>query len=138
MPPTRTVLAALGLIVAAGLWGCTSEDDRPASFSYIYPTIIEPNCSTIGCHSSFVATYGLQLDTYEGAYAILVGAPCEPGAPPVAPQQNFVRPGQPDRSKLIYLLEGTDVPRRMPPDVPLPSKDVDLVRQWILEGAQCN
>ncbi len=94
----------------------------------------------MGCHNSLVATYGFRFDTLEGAYTQLTGVVCDPDVPEVEgePPGNFVRPGQPDRSKLVYLLRGDDVPRRMPPDIPLPEKDIELVERWILEGAQCN
>jgi hypothetical protein len=124
--------------LCAALIGCSSDDDRSTSFSYIYATIIEPSCTTIGCHNEFVATYDLELDTLEEAYEDLVGSPCDPATPPDPAAATYVIPGQPDRSKLIYLMEGDDVPRRMPPDTPLPAADIDLVRQWILEGAECS
>ena len=74
----------------------------------------------------------------EAAYAILVGHACE--APPSAgaPPRNFVAPGEPERSRLMYLLIGDEVKRQMPPDRALPDVDIDLIEQWILEGATCD
>jgi hypothetical protein len=129
----RRVVLACALLSA-----CAAEDDRPATFTYVYTTIVQPSCTTIGCHNTFTQTYGFRFDTLSGTYAYLTGTVCHPGEPPGTPPGNFVRPGQPDRSKLVHLLRAQDVPRRMPPDRPLPEADIELVEQWILEGAECN
>jgi hypothetical protein len=133
----RVALASLLLLGAAA---CSSEDDRPATFAYVYTTIIQPSCTTIGCHNRLTQTYGFRFGTLEGAYVLLTGQVCD-GLPPdpagEAPS-NFVIPGQPDRSKLVYLLRGEDVPLRMPPDRAIPEVDIELVERWILEGAQCD
>jgi hypothetical protein len=117
---------------------CASEDDRPATWSYVWATIIEPSCTTVGCHSSFSATYGFRFDSKKGAYTYLTGRSCDEPDAPGAPPRSYVSPGQPDRSQLVYLLRGEDVPRRMPPDTPLPERDIELIERWILDGAECN
>lgn len=120
------VLLGTALGLAVGVAGCADDrDERPASWSYISVAIIVPNCGTVGCHSRHTATYGLQLDTREGAYSDLVGG-------------NFVVPGRPDASKLVHLLRGDEVLTQMPPDNPLPAADLDLIERWILDGAQDN
>jgi hypothetical protein len=133
---------ALGALTLAGaaavaIGGC-GEDDRPASWSYIHTAIIAPNCATSSCHSESTAQAGVRLHSVEAAYTILVGRACESNDPPGSAVGNFVRPGQPDRSQLMYLLEGVEVKRQMPPDRPLPDRDIGLVERWILEGAPCN
>lgn len=130
------MFAAAALLAVA----CASEDDRPASFEYIYAVAIEPSCATIGCHSSFAATAGLRLDTLEGAYTALTGTVCEPDGepPPGEPPRSWVAPGQPDRSELMFLLRGEGRALRMPPDRPMPEADIELIERWILEGALCN
>ena len=121
----RSALVALGL-----LWiGCAGEDDRPARWSYISTAIIQPNCATAGCHSALSATGGVQLYSRAAGYVTLVGSPAD------ATQRNFVVPGQPDQSKLMYLLRGQEI-WRMPPDGQLPQADIDLIEQWILDGAK--
>ncbi len=134
----RGVGAALAL-AAASAGGC-AEDDRPASFQYIHTAIIAPNCTTSSCHTLVVAQAGVRLHTVESAYTMLVGRPCEgeSSEPDLEPPRNFVAPGQPDRSRLMYLLTGEEARRRMPPDRPLPDPDIDLIERWILEGAPCN
>lgn len=139
---TAIRFATWAVIVGAALCagaGCGSDtDDRPVSFSYIHATIIDPGCTTVGCHNAFAAAYGFGLETREGAYSILVGAPCDEGEPPTDPLDVFLRPGDPERSRVLKMIEGDDVALRMPPDEPLPEADIELVRQWILEGALCN
>jgi hypothetical protein len=132
------VRAAICLLPAlAGLAGCADEvDERPASFPYIWAAVLRPSCTTSGCHSRLSATYGLQFETLEGSYYALTGRACGVELDGEAPR-NFVVPGHPDRSKLMYLLTGDQV-RRMPPDAPLPDPDIDLVERWILEGATCD
>ena len=121
----RLAIAALGVACAA----CAGEDDRPARWSYISTTIIQPNCATAGCHSALSATGGVQLHSREAGYVALVGSPDDPE------QRNLVVPGQPDQSKLMYLLRGEEI-WRMPPDGQLPQADIDLIERWILDGAR--
>jgi hypothetical protein len=93
------------LALAAIPAGC-GEDDRPPAWSYLHEAILEPSCATASCHSSFSAAGGLKLHDAEAGYAILVGRPCESATPPGEAPRNFVDPGHPERSRLIYLLRG--------------------------------
>jgi hypothetical protein len=140
MASTRCVRVGWISLVVCMLAGCASEDDRPPTFTYVYTTILQPSCATIGCHNRYAQTYGFRFDTLHGTYAYLTGVVCnedEPD-PPGEPAGNFVRPGDPERSKLMHLLRAEDVPRRMPPDRALPDVDIDLIERWILEGARCD
>jgi hypothetical protein len=125
--------AVLGLVLAA----CAGEDDRPATWSYIHEAIITPNCTTAGCHNDETATAGLEMSEAGGAYAALVGQPCDVG-PGAGGARGYVDPGSPERSTLMYLLRGEERGRAMPPDRLLGDGDVDLVERWILEGAPCD
>jgi hypothetical protein len=126
---------ALALAVASG--GC-GEDDRPASFEYIHTAILAPSCATVSCHTGAVSQAGIRLDTVESAYTMLVGRPCEGDDLDETATRNFVDPGHPERSRLMYLLHGEEVRRAMPPDRLLPEPDIELIERWILEGASCN
>ena len=54
----RLVLVA----AAAVLIGCGSADDtRPAKWSFISATIIEPSCATVNCHSKIADRAGVDL-----------------------------------------------------------------------------
>ncbi len=122
------------LALAAG--GCETAADRPADWAYVHAAILEPSCATALCHGQVAARAGVDLSTSASAYAVLVGRVC--GAPPQPgdPVGNFVRPGHPESSRLMYLLRGqrTDV---MPPDAPLPAGEIAVIERWILEGAPC-
>jgi hypothetical protein len=76
--------------------------------------------------------FGVQLDTVEGGYVALVGSPAVPGE---ATGKNFVVPGQPDASRLMWMLRGEES-QNMPPDEALPAADIALIEKWILEGAR--
>lgn len=101
-----------------------------AEFESIQDNVFTPIC--MACHAGAAAPLGLRLD--EGvSFAMLVNAPSVE-----VPAVLRVAPGDPDASYLIAKLEGTaDVGERMPLGGPaLPRADIDVIRQWILEGAQ--
>lgn len=103
-----------------------------AEFGSIQDNIFTPSCAIPGCHVGAAAPQGLRLD--EGnSFALLVGMPSMQ-----VPEQLRVSPGNPDSSYLILKLEGTAaVGGRMPLNGPpfLPQATVDVVRQWISDGA---
>ena len=130
-------LALAGACVA--LAACAEVEDRPASWSFVHAVIVAPNCTSSNCHSQLAATAGLQLDELEGAYFYLTGRPCDPGGTggELTGDHNFVLPGQPESSRLVHLLRGKNT-IVMPPDVPLPEAEIEIIERWILEGAECN
>jgi hypothetical protein len=112
---------ALASIAAAG---CGEEiDPRPASWSYIHPAIVVPNCATIGCHSDTSEQKNLNLESEDEALDDLN-------------EGRLVIPGDPSTSPLILQLQGVGGRLRMPPDAPLPEADVALIQKWIAEGAR--
>jgi hypothetical protein len=126
------------LACAAMLPGaCAAIEDRPATWSYVYTTIIQPNCTSSNCHSGSAGTGGLRFESLGATYVYLTGRLCDPLADDGAADHNFVVPYDPERSKLMYMLRGEST-WRMPPDVALPAVEIELVERWILEGAQCN
>jgi hypothetical protein len=140
MPSTQSMssersrsLPGRWLGLALLFFACGEQDDRPARWSYIHETIIRPSCTTSGCHSELGHAADLVLEDSEDAYRELVGAIC--GNDPTG--RNFVAPGQPENSSLMYQLLGIERVR-MPPDIPLPEVDIALIERWILEGALCN
>ncbi len=112
-------MAALGL-------GCGSAtDDRPATWSFISATIIEPSCATVNCHSAVAQRAGVDLHDRATGHKALV-------------DRHFVVPSDqsvPRMSALLYLLNGQGA-LRMPPDGPLPEADIDLIDKWIAAGAK--
>jgi hypothetical protein len=129
--------AALIVACLAAGTAC-GADDRPPTWDYVYGAIVRPNCATVACHTSGAAAEGINLETSAAAYVILTGRTCNDD--PDLPQESvgsYVVPGDPTRSQLVRLLIGEDVARSMPPDRLLPMQDVELVEEWIAEGATC-
>lgn len=142
-------LCVAGTMVCA-LGGCAGngegldENGRPLDGSGGGPGTLEPTFQSIqdqvftpictACHAGAAAPLGLRLE--EGAsYALLVNAPSVE-----VPAQFRVQPGNPDASYIIQKLEGTAaVGGRMPLNgTPLPQATIDVIRQWITDGATDN
>jgi hypothetical protein len=99
------------------------------NFDSIQANIFEPLCEH--CHAGANAPAGLRLDA-ANSYAMLVGI-----ASVERPNILRVAAGDPNNSYLIQKLEGTaGVGERMPAGLPaVPQADIDIVRQWISDGA---
>jgi methionine-rich copper-binding protein CopC len=110
-----------------------SNPDTPlsADFQSIQDNVFTPIC--VRCHSGAAAPEGLQLD--EGhSYALLVGV-----SSGEMPNLDRVKAGDPDSSYLVQKLEGAPgiAGARMPKGGPyLPQSTIDVIRQWITNGAQ--
>ena len=129
-------IAAMATMTAA----CSADDDRPASYEYIQSAILAPNCATIGCHSEFSAVRNHEFDDFETTYMILTGVSCDQAQDQDPPGPGgLVSAREPEGSLLLLVLrvEG-QADFIMPPDRPLPGADIDLIEQWIVEGARCN
>ncbi|MGE0399501.1 MAG: hypothetical protein AB7T06_22495 [Kofleriaceae bacterium] len=131
------------VVVALGLTGCLASESPPTSWSYVHATVIRPACTTAGCHSKLTAAAGLDLSAADGAYTFLTGRICGAVEQPFDPPRNFVVPGSPESSQLVYQLRGADDRGRpyrdvMPPDTRLPDVEIDLVVAWIEDGARCD
>jgi hypothetical protein len=102
-----------------------------ATFASIQANIFTPICTR--CHSGPAAPQGLQLDA-QHSYALLVGVPSTE-----SPALLRVKPGDPDSSYIVQKLEGAPgiVGARMPFGGPyLSQSTIDIIRQWITDGAQ--
>ena len=127
----------LTLILASALSACLKSEVEPtksaeitANFSSIQSQIFNVTCTTNGCHSASDPDAGLILDA-ENSYSLLVNQPSQQ-----KPAFSRVAPGDPDNSYLIHKLEGTGEKNRMPfRGSALPQQTIDVVRQWIADGA---
>ena len=101
-----------------------------ANFASIQDKLFTPICTA--CHLGANAPQGLRLDA-ANSYALLVGV-----ASAEVPSLKRVQPGDPANSYLIQKLSGTaSVGARMPLNgTPLVQADIDMIRQWITDGAQ--
>ena len=115
----HALLAALALGALASACGI-GADQRPADWAYIHAAIVVPSCASASCHGSSTRAGGLDFQDAAATRQKWLDAP-------------YVTPGDPN-SPLLYLLEGRERDR-MPPSSPLPSADVELIRRWIVEGA---
>jgi len=102
-----------------------------ADFQSIQDNVFTPIC--VRCHSGPAAPEGLQLDAAH-SYALLVGVPS-------VEIHSVLRvdPGAPDKSYLVLKLEGASgiVGAQMPfGEAPLPQATIDVIRQWVSDGAQ--
>jgi hypothetical protein len=97
-------------------------------FSEIQAGLFTPTCSS--CHGGASPSAGLNLEA-ASSYASLVGIPSTQNA-----GVQLVNPGNPDASYLIDKLEGTAATGNvMPPSGGIAQVDIDMVRQWITDGA---
>ena len=99
-------------------------------FSEIQASVFTPSCATANCHSGANPPANLNLEA-ANSHAMLVGMPStqDPGI-------QLVAAGSPDMSYLIQKLEGTaGSGGRMPPSGALDQADIDVIRQWITDGA---
>jgi hypothetical protein len=109
--------------------GSGSDPVLVANFESILANVLVPQCTN--CHVGATAPLGLRLDA-DNAYALLVGV-----ASSQQPSLLRVDPGNPNDSYLIRKLEGTAATGGQMPlgDTPLAQADIDVIRQWILDGA---
>jgi hypothetical protein len=101
------------------------------NFSEIQANIFAQNCATTGCHFGAGAPQGLRLDD-ANSFGMLVGVAS-------SEESSILRvaPGDPNNSYLIHKLEGSaSVGAQMPLNAPpLEQASIDVVRQWITDGA---
>ncbi|MBZ0235879.1 MAG: hypothetical protein K8M05_26355 [Deltaproteobacteria bacterium] len=133
----RWIVLVAAALAPASHAACVAADERPAAWTYVHAAIIAPSCATAGCHSTLAAAASIDLSSAEGAYTFLTGRICGEPVTPASPPRNYVDPGSPEYSQLVYQLRGVGRPR-MPPDVPLPEVEIELVERWIAEGARCD
>lgn len=136
---------ALWIALSAALAGCAGngegldENGRPLdagpqplapTFASIQANVFTPICTQ--CHAGAAAPAGLRLDE-ASSYAMLVNTPSLE-----VPALRRVAPGNPDLSYLVQKIEGrAAVGGRMPLNSPpLPQATIDVIRQWIADGAQ--
>ena len=126
-----TILLTISILMMCS--GQQKNQEKPL-LSNIQKNIFNEQCATPRCHGGFEPQD--QLDLEDGqSYKNLVNVPS------VQIQDLLlVDPGHPDKSYLINKIEGNNVVgERMPMGKPrLPDKDINLIREWIKEGAKNN
>ncbi|NOX38628.1 MAG: hypothetical protein GXO78_13950 [Calditrichaeota bacterium] len=131
---------SLSLLLALGCSSPTEETPEEDTgleprLSSIQANVFSKTCAVSGCHNSADKQAGLDLSPGK-AYSNLVNVRSS--------QVNDlfrVKPGDPNNSYLIIKLEQDNPPQgvRMPASGnPLPQATIDVIRQWIADGAQNN
>jgi hypothetical protein len=160
--------AVLGAVVALSIVGvlssgCNRLDEitgggntpsGPNSFTQVYETVIQPNCTSSFCHYNGVGIRYSALDMSSRVYAYwsLVGQPC--AGPSCSENGTRVVPGNPDASIMYLKISETMPPcgSQMPADpgvltaqgtsvfsgTALPDDQQQLIHDWIQAGAQNN
>jgi hypothetical protein len=111
------------------------DGSSTTSFRSIQDSIFKPSCP---CHAGAAAPQGLVLNT-DSTLDLLVNKPSGE-----MPELFRVEPGNPDDSYLIRKLEGGPdiVGFQMPPtelgETHLAQEQINLIRQWIADGALDN
>jgi len=109
----------------------TVSVSAPVSFSGQVQPIFTNGCVNQGCHPGGSAPFPLQSGQ---SHSALVGVTSTTGTCAGALQR--VRPFNADSSSLIRRLEGTSCGVQMPFGFPaLPQSEVNLIRDWINQGA---
>lgn len=97
--------------------------DSNVSYSQDIQPVFNLKCANAGCHEDATRAGGISLTTCANTKA----------------DPSIVFPGEPDNSRLIWAIEGIgNYP--MPPVgyPPLTTNQINGIRTWIKEGADCN
>jgi len=148
---TTSVVARLALcagfagVIAAVATGCTNSESSLGKISVVPPMnatirfsadvqpIFNQNCAFAGCHGSASPAQGLVLESGK-AYQNLVNVPVVEFPGPIR-----VVPGNSAMSYLVGKLEGTAFGDRMPDQLPpLPEAEIQIIKDWIDQGAADN
>ncbi len=109
-----------------------AQDPLVADFASIQSHVFTPICAQ--CHAGAAAPLGFRLDA-ASSYAMLVNA-----SSVEVPSLLRVNAGHPESSYIIEKIEGhAAVGGQMPLNQPpLPQSTIDVIRQWITDGAQAS
>ena len=112
----------------------------PATLTSIQNQVFGPNgqahCNQGNCHGQ-AAAGGLSLIPGPDLHMDLLG----PTRNAQAPEPNIVVPGSPETSRLFVIMRDRQPAgggQPMPPAGPVPFCDLEIVRQWIADGALDN
>lgn len=122
------------------VFACATETDSGGDEEALAPTlqnvqaeVFNSSCAFSGCHQGAGSSGNLALED-GAAFANLVGI-----ASDGVPTATRVVPADPDASYLILKLEaGEGIVGDQMPSAPLDAERIQLVRDWIAQGAQDN
>lgn len=108
-------MRSLALLFSCTLAACGTTDDRPATVEVVALEILAPSCGAVQCHSTTTRLEGLAFDTLDEAKASMRSLDVRAGA----------------GGELVEVIDDQE----MPPDSPMFSNDVALIKAWIAAGA---
>lgn len=135
----------LGAVLTAALAACDGGGAEPIkpTFQNVVNTVLKPSCVFGSCHAIPNVAAKLDLTGEKACNALHEKPSC------LFPDRMRVVPGKPEESYFFHKLtgEGLDVPPAtncgdtnfiMPwGAAALPAEQIELVREWILDGAEC-
>ena len=131
--------ALLGAACAGDGTGLGGEGEDGVKLSTDVQPILTTNCAVSGCHVGSSPPENMNLS--DGmTFSNTVNVSSKQSA------LDRVEPSNPDLSYLVHKIQGTQLDPgvgglfdRMPRNAgPLPQSQIDLIRQWITEGAKNN
>ncbi len=138
--PRAILIIALSVSLSACFSEHTTLPSEDVSFAADVQPLLNGSCASSNCHGSNANPSQKPMVLQTGqAYDAIVGVPSEQ-----LPAMPRITPGQPNQSYLIHKLEGTHdgvggAGSRMPlGQPPLAQAIIDLVRQWVTDGAPRN
>jgi hypothetical protein len=97
--------------------------DSNVSYSKYIQPVFNIKCASRGCHEDAARAGGISLTTCANTKA----------------DASVVVPGEPETSRLVWAIEGIgNYPMPPPGYPPLNQNQIQGVRTWIAEGAECN
>lgn len=93
--------------------GCNPDNEEISYINCIVP-ILESNCSITGCHDSNSAAFGVVLETYDETKIYV------------------------DNGQLVLLINSDDPTKVMPKFGKMDQLKIDLIENWIAQGALNN
>jgi len=102
--------------------------------------LLQTNCTIMDCHNATFLSQGMNLETAASAYTALVGVTATQH-----PELKRVQPGDSGQSYLVRKLlgylgvsDGERMPNPASGLAPLADSDINLIREWIDQGAPNN
>lgn len=112
-----------------------NENGLQPTLSSLQENVFSTNCALSGCHAGPSPQQGLDLSAGATHDNVVNVASTE------RPEVDRVEPGNPDASYLVHKIEGRSsiVGERMPLGrEPLSQEQIDVIREWIANGAPDN
>jgi hypothetical protein len=112
----------------------SSMTGGPVSFAADVQPIFDANCGGNACHAGLNPAEGLDLGAGV-SHGELVGVPADQCG-----ERLRVAPADPEASYLMDKLRGVDLcsGTRMPKSGPLPAAEIQIIADWIAQGAEDN